>query len=70
MREVQGLQGALKLVAALVRQAGDARAAAVAEHTAHVVRPLREAALALGAVSAEQFAARVDPLQKPGLLES
>ena len=67
-RVAQGLQGSLMLVTALVPRIGYARAAAVAKHAADHGSTLREAALALGAVSAEQFDAWVDPLQMLGPL--
>ena len=66
VRVAQGLQGSLMLVTALVPHIGYARAAAVARHAAEHGSTLREAALALGAVSGEQFDAWVDPLQMLG----
>jgi fumarate hydratase class II len=65
-RVTQGLQDSLMLVTALVPHIGYARAAAVATHASAQGITLREAALALGAVSAAQFDAWVDPLQMLG----
>jgi fumarate hydratase class II len=57
----QGLQGSLMLVTALVPHIGYARAAHIARHALQHNSSLREAALALGEVSAAQFDAWVDP---------
>ena len=60
------LQGSLMLVTALAPHIGYALAAQVAVHAESHGSSLREAALALGAVSAEQFDAWVDPRQMLG----
>ena len=59
-RVEQLLQGSLMLVTALVPHIGYDRAARIAKHAHQHGTTLREAALALGAVSAEQFDAWVD----------
>ncbi len=59
-RVEQLLQGSLMLVTALAPHIGYDRAAQVAKHAHEHGSTLREAALALGAVSAEQFDAWVD----------
>ena len=59
-RVEQLLQGSLMLVTALAPHIGYDRAAQVAKHAHQHGTTLREAALALGAVSAEQFDAWVD----------
>ncbi len=65
-RVEQLLQGSLMLVTALVPHIGYDRAARIAKHAHHHGTTLREAALALGAVSAEQFDAWVDPRKMLG----
>ena len=55
------LQGSLMLVTALAPHIGYERAAQIAKHAHNNGSSLREAALALGMVSAEQFDAWVDP---------
>jgi fumarate hydratase class II len=60
------LHRSLMLVTALVPHIGYDRAAQVAKHAQNHGLSLREAALALGAVSAEQFDAWVDPRQMLG----
>jgi fumarate hydratase class II len=55
------LQRSLMLVTALVPHIGYDRAAQIAKHAQHEGTSLREAALALGEVSAEHFDAWVDP---------
>ena len=60
------LQRSLMLVTALVPHIGYDRAAQVAKHAQRHGATLREAALALGAVSAEQFDAWVDPRRMLG----
>ena len=54
------------LVTALVPHIGYDRAAQIAEHAQRQGSTLREAALELGAVSAEQFDAWVDPSRMLG----
>jgi fumarate hydratase class II len=63
LRVAQLLQSSLMLVTALVPHIGYDRATRIAKHAHHEGSSLREAALALGEVSAEQFDAWVDPLQ-------
>ena len=65
-RVAQLLQGSLMLVTALTPHIGYDLAAKVAKHAQAEGTSLREAALALGAVSAEQFDAWVDPRQMLG----
>jgi len=60
-RVAQGLQASLMLVTALVPHIGYDRAAQIAKHAHAQGCSLREAALALGAVSADEFDAWVDP---------
>ncbi len=60
------LQRSLMLVTALVPHIGYDRAAQIAKHAQRQGSTLREAALALGAVSAEQFDAWVDPSRMLG----
>jgi fumarate hydratase class II len=60
------LQRSLMLVTALVPHIGYDRAAQIAKHAQRHGSTLREAALALGAVSAEQFDAWVDPSRMLG----
>ena len=60
------LQRSLMLVTALVPHIGYDRAAQVAKHAQQQGSSLREAALALGAVSAAQFDAWIDPHQMLG----
>ena len=65
-RVEQLLQGSLMLVTALAPHIGYARAAQIAKHAMEQGSTLREAALALGAVSAEQFDGWVDVRQMLG----
>jgi fumarate hydratase class II len=60
------VQGSLMLVTALAPHIGYDRAAQIAKHAQRNGTSLREAALALGAVSAEQFDAWVDPRRRLG----
>ncbi len=60
------LQRSLMLVTALVPHIGYDRAAQIAKHAQRQGLSLRDAALALGAVSAEQFDAWVDPRRMLG----
>ena len=60
------LQRSLMLVTALVPHIGYDRAAQIAKHAQRQGTTLRDAALALGAVSAEQFDAWVDPRRMLG----
>ena len=60
------LRRSLMLVTALVPHIGYDRAAQIAKHAQRHGTSLREAALALGSVSAEQFDAWVDPRQMLG----
>jgi zinc protease len=70
-RVTQLLQSSLMLVTALAPHIGYDRAAQIAKHAHQHNLTLREAALSLGCVSAEQFDAWVDkyfaPIQKPNL---
>ncbi len=59
----QLLGGSLMLVTALVPHIGYDRASRIAKHAHHHASSLRDAALALGEVTAEQFDAWVDPRQ-------
>jgi fumarate hydratase class II len=59
----QLLQSSLMLVTALVPHIGYDRATRIAKHAHHEGSSLREAALALGELTAQQFDAWVDPLQ-------
>jgi len=59
----QLLEGSLMLVTALVPHIGYDRATRIAKHAHQHVSSLREAALALGEVTPEQFDAWVDPRQ-------
>ncbi len=65
-RVAQLLEGSLMLVTALTPHIGYDLAAKVAQHAQAEGTSLREAALALGAVSAAQFDAWVDPRQMLG----
>ena len=65
-RVEQLLQSSLMLVTALTPHIGYARAAQIAKHAMEQGSTLREAALALGATSAEQFDAWVDPRRMLG----
>ncbi len=65
-RVAQLLQGSLMLVTALAPHIGYDRAAQIAKHAHAHGTTLREAALALGSVSAEQFDAWVDARQMLG----
>jgi fumarate hydratase, class II len=56
-------QSSLMLVTALVPHIGYDRATRIAKHAHHEGSSLREAALALGELTAAQFDAWVDPLQ-------
>ena len=69
-RVEQLLQGSLMLVTALTPHIGYDRAAQVAKHAHEHGSTLREAALALGAVSAEQFDAWVDARRMLGATAS
>ena len=69
-RVEQLLQGSLMLVTALAPHIGYDRAAQVAKHAHEHGTTLREAALALGAVSAEQFDAWVDARRMLGPREA
>ena len=69
-RVEQLLQGSLMLVTALAPHIGYDRAAQVAKHAHEHGSTLREAALALGAVSAEQFDAWVDARRMLGATAS
>lgn len=60
------LQGSLMLVTALAPHLGYDRAAQIAKHAHNHQTTLREAALALGTVSAEKFDAWVDPRRMIG----
>jgi len=60
------VQDSLMLVTALAPHIGYDRAAQIAKHAHRNATSLRDAALALGAVSAEQFDAWVDPRQMLG----
>jgi len=62
-RVAQLLQSSLMLVTALVPHIGYDRATRIAKHAHREGSTLREAALALGEVTAAQFDAWVDPLQ-------
>jgi fumarate hydratase, class II len=62
-RVAQLLQSSLMLVTALVPHIGYDRATRIAKHAHHAGSSLREAALALGELTADQFDAWVDPLQ-------
>ena len=62
-RIAQLLASSLMLVTALVPHIGYDRAARIAKHAHHSGCSLREAALALGAVTPEQFDAWADPLR-------
>ncbi|MEO8545030.1 MAG: class II fumarate hydratase [Burkholderiaceae bacterium] len=62
-RVAQLLQSSLMLVTALVPHIGYDRASQIAKHAHRDGSSLREAALALGEMTAEQFDAWVDPLQ-------
>lgn len=65
-RVMELLNSSLMLVTALAPHIGYDRAAQIAKHAHQHHTTLREAALALGAVSAEQFDAWVDPRQMLG----
>ena len=65
-RVEQLLQGSLMLVTALAPHIGYDRAAQIAKQAHDHGSTLREAALALGAVSADQFDAWVDPHRMAG----
>lgn len=65
-RVEQLLQGSLMLVTALAPRIGYERAAQIAKHALEHGSTLREAALALGAVSGEQFDTWVDARQMLG----
>ena len=69
-RVEQLLQGSLMLVTALAPHIGYDRAAQVAKHAHEHGSTLREAALALGAVSTEQFDAWVDARRMLGPREA
>ena len=60
------LQGSLMLVTALAPHIGYERAAQIAKHAHNNGSSLRQAALALGMVSAEQFDTWVDPRRMLG----
>jgi fumarate hydratase class II len=60
------LENSLMLVTALAPHIGYDRAAQIAKHANKHQTTLREAALELGIVSAEQFDAWVDPRQMLG----
>jgi fumarate hydratase, class II len=62
-RVAQLLQSSLMLVTALVPHIGYDRATRIAKHAHLAGSSLREAALALGELTADQFDAWVDPLQ-------
>ena len=65
-RVEQLLQGSLMLVTALAPHIGYERAAQIAKHAHQQHIPLREAALALGIVTAQQFESWVDARQMLG----